>query len=187
MSRGLLTLLILTACLGSALTAVPAARALPIQCDKSAYDVDLAVVHANGVLTTFSGAVANLQHLRPLIDQRLEQMPYAISYGVAYNEKKGFLESIQKVIRERLPMSKAETLRIINGSLDLPDDVRDEIAQLVSDSVESGFAGDPSLEKQVQSYRDLLRRGRKVLVVAHSEGNMYSNAAQRRLFGSHDP
>jgi hypothetical protein len=173
--------------LASWLTVVPAARALPIQCDKGGYDVDLAVVHANGMFTSLGQAVANVLRLRPLVDQRLEQKPYTISYGVAYNEEKGVFDSIAKVVRERVPMGAAALVRVLDESMDLPDDVRDVLEQLATDVDHSGFQDDPSLDNQVQMYRELLRSGRKVLVVAHSEGNMYSNAAQERLFGSAMP
>lgn len=187
MNRGRMIAVLGFACLVSSLAAVPAARALPLQCDKSPYDVDLAVVHANGVYTTFEEAVDNVQKLRAWIDRRLGQMPYAISYGLAYNEKKGVLESLQKLIRERKPMSKAQTVRLLAASPELPDDVRELMVQHAADLVQSGFGDDPSLDKQVQLYRDLLRTGRKVLVVAHSEGNMYANAAHARLFGGDMP
>jgi hypothetical protein len=171
------------ACLAaSCLTAVPPARAIPVKCDKSPYDVDLVVVHANGVFTDLAGAKANLESLRPLVDQQLGHQPYAISYAVAYNQVKGRLASFRKLIRERVPMSEARGIRMLRDLDEVPDWLRDELTRVAAERDLAGFDGDRSLARHVTMYREHLRKGRKVVVIAHSEGNMYANAAYRRLF-----
>jgi hypothetical protein len=174
--------LLAVACALSCLTAVPAARAIPIKCDKSPYDVDLVVVHANGVRTDLAGAKANLERLRPLVDRQLGQQPYAISYGLAYNQRKGWLASIYKLAKERLARSDAQAIRMLGDLDNVPGWLREELIKLAAEREQIGFEGDASLERQVTMYREQLRSGRKVVVIAHSEGNMYANAAYRRLF-----
>jgi len=172
----------LLALLASSLTAVPAARAIPVRCDKSPYDVDLVVVHGNGVFTDLAGAKASLEALRPLVEQKLRVEPDSISYAVAYNQEKGFLASIHKLIKERLGIFDASATRALSELDYVPDWLGDKLAELATERELHAFANDPSHARHVTMYREHLRRGRKVVVIAHSEGNMYANAAYRRLF-----
>lgn len=94
-------------CLLLAGTAVPAARAVPIACDKSPYDVDLAVVYANGMLTAHSEAVANTMRLRTFVEGGLGLEPYTTAFGLAYNSDEQLLVQARKVIRERLSLTGA--------------------------------------------------------------------------------
>jgi hypothetical protein len=50
-----------------------------------------------------------------------------------------------------------------------------------------GFLDDQDHKTHVQAYRDHLRKGRRVVVVAHSQGNLYANAAYRTLFQTASP
>jgi hypothetical protein len=172
------------ACFTSCLTAVPPAQAIPVKCDKSKEDVDLAVVYANGMRTTHQVAVASLQKLRPMVDAQLGKDPYTIAYGLAYNTRKGRFASLGKVVKERLGMSLASLVRVLSGALPMPEGLSEELKRIATEVEQVGFGDDPSLERHVQIYRDHLFSGRKVVVIAHSEGNMYANAAYRRLFES---
>ena len=158
-----------------------------MKCDKSPYDVDLAVVHGNGVFTSLADAKANLEKLRPLVDTKLGLEPYAASYALAYNQEKGLIPSLYKLARERLSMTGAEIIRFLSGQGELTEPLRDELTRFATEYVQAGFGEDPSLEKHVTMYREHLRSGRKVLVIAHSEGNFYANAAYKRLFKSAVP
>lgn len=187
MNRGLgIVALSLALCLASGLGAVPAARALRVKCDKSPYDVDLAVVYANGMFTTLEVAKANLERLRPLVDEKLKLEfklePYAATYAIAYNKKEGVFESIRRVVKERVAMTGSNLIRILSGLDPLPDWLDEQLNRYAAELDEAGFDDDDDLEQHVQMYRDHLRSGHKVLVIAHSEGNLYANAAYRRLF-----
>jgi hypothetical protein len=174
--------LLTAVCIASCLTAVPPARAIPLKCDRSPYDVDLVVVHGNGIRTPLGDAKASLEKLRPLVDEKLGHQPYAISYGLAYNHQKGWLSTAYKVIKERVAMSGSRALRMLSGIEPMPDSLRDELVKLAAEYDLAGFGDDADLQRHVLTYREHLRSGRKVLVIAHSEGNMYANAAYRQLF-----
>src|SRR5262249_3814250 len=152
-------------------------RALPITCAKRAWETELTVVHANGMRTDLAGAKASLEKLRPLVEQRLHSGHHAIAYAVAYNQMKGWLPSFYQVIKERLPMTASANLRIITGLDPVPESLRDALLDWAATRDLAAFMDDASLAKQVSLYRKHLRAGRKIVVIAHSEGNMYSNAA----------
>ena len=179
MIRGACVALALAA---STLTVVQSAHALPSTCTRRKYGTDLAVVHANGMRTDLGDAKASLEKLRPLIETRLHADQQSITYAVAYNQKKGWLTSIYKVIKERIPMSVSQIVRMLSGLEPVPEALRDELVRWAAERDLGGFEDDASLTKHVNLYRQYLRTGRKTLVIAHSEGNMYANAAYRQLF-----
>jgi hypothetical protein len=161
---------------------VDEAHAAAFDCPKSWYAVNLAVIHGNGVLTDKSGATANLEALRPLVAKRLDQDPYAIAFGLAYNHSEGWSEQLLKVVKERAIMSPTLFLRMLSQLVPMPDDLKQALKQMAAELDLAAFVDDADLRQHVQSYRDHLRKGHKVVVIAHSEGNFYANAAYRQLF-----
>jgi hypothetical protein len=157
-------------------------RAAPYQCPKSLLQINLAVIHGNGMRTEKSDATANLEALRPLVAKRLGQDPYAIAFGLAYNHKEQWSEEMFKIFQERAIMSPTLYMRMLSQLVPMPEDMKDALTHLAAELDLSAFIDDADLEQHVQTYRDHLRKGHKVVVIAHSEGNLYANAAYRRLF-----
>jgi hypothetical protein len=163
------------------------ASAFSYRCPDSAYQVNLAVVFANGMSNHIDDAQASRDTLRRLLAPRLELDPHAITFDIAYNHSENALEQLWQVAKQRAPMSVSLFVRILNGLVPAPDWFNDELKRLAAAIDLQAFAGDADLAAQVQIYRDHLRKGRKVVVVAHSQGNLYANAAYRSLFESAQP
>lgn len=158
------------------------ASAAGYRCPKSNYDVNLAVLYANGMFSSLDRASANLEALRPLVANRLGHDPYAIAFGLAYNGNESPLPQLWSVAWERFEMTPSRVIRVLNDLVPAPDWLANAIKKYAAEVDQVAFIDDQDLEQQVQTYRDHLRKGRQVVVVAHSQGNLYANAAYRRLF-----
>lgn len=158
------------------------AWAVPYSCPKSNYDVDLAVVYGNGMFTTLGQAQKQRDALRPLVARRLGHDPYAITFDVAYNDDEETLSQLWEVARQRQVMSVSHFLRVVSRLQPAPEWFIEETQKVASEVDLLGFTADADLDSHVQTYRDHQRKGRKIVVIAHSQGNLYANAAHRRLF-----
>jgi hypothetical protein len=158
------------------------ARAVPYTCPKSNYDVDLAVVYANGMFTTSSQAQEQREALRPLIAERLGHDPHAITFDLAYNDDEETFSQLWEVAKQRQVMTVSGFLRVVSRLVPAPDWFVEETQKVASEVDLLGFTADEDLDAHVQTYRDHQRKGRKVVIVAHSQGTLYANAAHRRLF-----
>lgn len=179
-AAGLLAAALLLATAGSA-------QAAPYTCPKSHYEVDLAVVYGNGMFTTAAQAGKQRDVLRPLVAARLGHEPFAIAFDLAYNDDEDTLSQLWEVAKQRRVMSVSQFLRVVSRLLPAPDWFQEETQRIASGVDLAAFENDEDLDQHVQTYRDHLRKGRKVVVIAHSQGNLYANAAYRRLFESDSP
>jgi hypothetical protein len=161
-----------------------AAHAVPYTCPRSNYDVDLAVVYGNGMFTTEAQAIRQREVLRPLVAQRLGHDPYAITFDLAYNDDDKLISQVWEVAKQRGVMSVSTFLRVLSRIVPAPDWFVEGAQQVASEIDLAAFMADEDLAAHVQTYRDHRRKGRKVVVIAHSQGNLYANAAHRSLFPS---
>jgi hypothetical protein len=158
------------------------ALAVPYTCPESNYDVDLAVVYGNGMFTSLQQAESQRDHLRPLVAERLGHDPYAITFDIAYNDDGDTLSELWEVAKQREVMSVSHFLRVLNSLLPAPDWWAEATKKVATEIDLLAFTADADLDANVQTYRDHHRKGRKIVVLAYSQGNLYANAAHRRLF-----
>lgn len=151
-------------------------------CPKSPYAVNLAVVYGNGMFRTHAQADKDLEYMRPMIAKRLGHDPFAIVFDLAYNQNEQWLQQLWQVAKQREVMTVSHYLRILSHAAEAPDWLGEELGAIAAEVDLTAFIDDANLDAHVQTYRDHLRKGRKVVLLAHSQGNLYANAAYRRLF-----
>ena len=128
------------------------------------------VYFANGILTKKKDAIYNLELLEKVI--RIEQyadndskMYKELNFDTSYNHTYG---DTQDLVESGLQMF--ETQEYIDKLIEYVDRDKDLIS-----------AHQHDLDIQVNHYKKSIRDGHRVLVVAHSQGNLFTTEAYRRL------
>ena len=110
-----------------------------------------------------------------------EQWKFDISYN--HDEK---LFSIFQVFRQRQGESASTFWRWIDGLSLAPDWFREKALELASRGEMNQAVRDADLRRHVQCYKTVLMEGSRVLVVGHSQGNLYANSAYTILANDSD-
>ena len=148
----------------------------------SAHAAPSAVVFVNGIQNSFDDAIASLQLLKGSLQARKLDKGYV--YGNAYNASNGFFADLQQVFRQKSQetQSARDFWRYVDGGAAQPG----WMSQAMVDSYVKSFANEQQmteLPQHVGMYRRYLGEGRKVVLVAHSQGNLYANVGQNLLVG----
>lgn len=168
------------------LWAVPFASAADNACSSSGY----LIVHINGINTTKKDARRNtFRALGPAIGASYngEQAKVVL----AYNPTKNVLLDLADVFRQKLgeyPHVSSELIfkALVSGIFgsDIPGPLRDFVMNYhIGKIKDSGFVGydDNDLRDIVGAVRANAIEGQKILLVPHSQGNLYANAAYNVL------
>ncbi len=148
------------------------------------------IYFANGVLTTDKDADENLKLISDLVftEQYMENMDRfekELNFKKAYNQTTGFAgdfyESYKQLANENDGWGVLES--VINTALmfapGAPGKIFGQTVSLWDDSVQR--VHDADLSKQIASYRQSIRAGHGVIVVAHSQGNLFTNEAYKKF------
>lgn len=84
---------------------------------------------------------------------------------------------IQKILQDDWSMF----WRWLGGIQSVSQSVQDFMNQMAVSANANSYLFDPDLQKQVALYRGLLKNDNRVVIVAHSQGNFYANAAYSAL------
>lgn len=143
------------------------------------------VVFGNGIMNTQDDAIDSRDRVRELLKASLSSEEFnKLQFDIAYNKSYGFLSDLyesakQKVLSDNLPVAFWRWL----GNLDpMPDALQVELKAMAARFDFSTQVGTQDLVNHVALYRTSLLEGRKVVVVAHSQGNPFVNAAYISLF-----
>lgn len=148
----------------------------------------------NGVgrgFSTFGDAVHGLNSLRSAINSVLSTDDQRKnSYKLAFNRSDGRLADIVEAARQTLGNEWPTLLiafflndtRIINL---LPDDVVQRFNDFLNNqAIQEMIAGNSSnsdVSNQVASYNSDIQEGKKIVLVAHSQGNIFANLAFQQI------
>ena len=130
------------------------------------------VYFANGILTNEGNATANATILRnAIIDQ----------YGSLSKIKKhiGKVKEAYNNTHGKIPDLAESLNQILNATFGKPELFDSQIRKLLNILV--GLAHDADLTGQVDKYEASIVAGHKVLVVAHSQGNLFTKEAYDKL------
>lgn len=148
--------------------------AQPVSCIESAEIVK--VFHVNGISVTPQAARRNLDELSSLIVERNSEIDYR--YYLSYNHTNTVIaDLIQAATQVGLQFS-SQVMLWMTGATDIPSWLQDILTKAMQ-----GFypVVANELQDHVDKYRDALLQGNKVLIVPHSQGNLYANEAYEML------
>jgi hypothetical protein len=172
------------AVLAVALALAPTAHAQSFYRCASQIEAELAIVHINGMLNSTDDAKQNLEELRP-VAKRLGHDLVSYELDLAENHT-GYLDDFKEVAVQAIGAHNAELIKQLTGLLPLPDALEKAFVDAAAAVELVGTINRGDLARQAQVVRDHLRKGQKVLLVAHSQGNFYANAVHTKLFVADD-
>ena len=146
------------------------------------------IFFGNGMFNTHEDAEqATMQLRRPLSAYFAKYPDLAAvvgnlnSIGLAYNaDESAFLKLLQ-VVTQKGRSLEGEFFRWLANLKASPDWFREKAVELAFSLDEEFLMRDPSLREQLEQYSEHLKEGDAVIVIAHSQGNFYANAAWRIL------
>lgn len=160
------------------------------------------VYFGNGIRNTPQDWEASKDELATMIGARFNGVP--VSYANAINPTGGFIDDLQRVFQQKLAEnSELSWELLIRASLGLINGISPELARIALDLIiktesessaelkkkweaENSYV-DGRVTTHVASYtQDIIENGRRVLLVAHSQGNLYGNASHRLLYSNPD-
>ena len=144
-----------------------------------------AVVFVNGIQNSFDDAIASLQVLKGSLQAR--QLDKGYVYGNAYNATYGFFADMQQVFQQKHheQHSARDFWRYVDGGAARPGWMSQAMMDGYIKTLGSGQQMH-ELPDHVGMYRRYLGEGRKVVLVAHSQGNLYANVGQNLLVSGPD-
>jgi|CXWL01.1.fsa_nt_gi hypothetical protein len=148
------------------------------------------VVFGNGIMNTEREADYSRDRIENLLRTTLTPEEFRnLEFALAYNQSYGVLSDLYESLKQRLGTDNAVTSfwRWLGGLDVLPDAVRQEFFRVATSFDFSTRVGTADLSNHLAMYRAKTLAGKKVLVVSHSQGNFFANAAYETLYGGSSP
>jgi hypothetical protein len=177
-------------------TAVTIAAALSIAGQAMAQTADCSgdkkrtsVFFVNGMFTPKEIAAANLEALRFLVQSDLQNAvgnDGIVTFDTAYNQNEPAWEQLIEVYFQKKGDDLSAFWRMMNGNTSLPDWLKNSIGDATKDEIAAQnaaqpFTDDEDLARHLVGYRAALDSHAKLVLVSHSQGNFYANAAYAAL------
>lgn len=137
------------------------------------------VVFGNGVWNDKEDADAS----RDLLAWRLESdvsgtdLEGIITYATAHNPSDGRLLDLMETFEQNLQTDWSQFWRYLAGLDPMPDFLQNKLIEIANSVDESILQNNSAVQGHVEKYNKFLSEGNKVVVVAHSQGNLYANIA----------
>jgi len=149
-------------------------------CNKKTY-----VFYGNGMFNSENTATKSYKYFegKLRVEGGLPEDEWIFDLSYNHDER---LFPIFQVFRQRQGESASTFWRWINGLSLAPDWFREKALELASRGDLNQMVGDADLRRHVQRYKTVLMEGSRVLVVGHSQGNLYANSAYTILANDSD-
>ena len=137
------------------------------------------VVFGNGVWNDKEDADSS----RDLLAWRLEShvagtdLEGIITYATAHNPSDGTLLDLMETFEQNLQTDWSQFWRYLAGLDLMPDFLQNKLIEIANTVDESILQGNPAVQSHIEKYNKFLSEGNKVVVVAHSQGNLFANIA----------
>lgn len=140
----------------------------------------------NGMFTSPASAQAGADALKKGLDGLFGKYPDLRAIAepevrVAFNTNEDALTQLHQVFTQKVESEEAHFFRWLSGLEAAPFWFRNMMSKIAFKEVLSWEEKDIDLKNQVAAYRAILERDDGVIVVSHSQGNLYSHAAYNRL------
>ncbi len=139
------------------------------------------VVFGNGVLTTQDSATKSLDVVRRAIRVSLPPEEFDLlnfESDAVYNPTNGPLLDLLEAYLQDIATDTREYWLILARIVPAPLGFEDIITDIIS---AAALAASPIQENHVEFYRSSIRQGKKVILVAHSQGNFFGNLSYDAL------
>jgi hypothetical protein len=156
-------------------------------------DSGVRIYYGNGMFIT--PARARVQAL--MMDRKIRPALPAgtrVTFSYAYNNSEEFFEQMLQVVKQaalgkasiKIPSlpsvpSIPKAPAVPSWASGLPESAIEEIRKIEKDATADTYVDDADLDAHVARYSADLAMGKRVIVVAHSQGNFYANESFKRL------
>lgn len=138
------------------------------------------VFYGNGMFNNQRDITDSVGRLEDLLRSKGDLSKDEWIFDVSYNHDEK-LFSLFQVYRQRQGESVSNYWRWISGLWLAPDWFQDITLDMAARVDQAQAVRDVDLRSHIQRYKSLLMEGSRVLVVGHSQGNLYANSAYTNL------
>ena len=173
----------------SAVIALTILLSTPWLSDGACLAPDVVVFFGNGILTGPDDYEKNRSELQEFLNKKLPEVgqpPCQILVQRAINRTEGVVTDLWESAKQSFPLT------LFTNVLSWAISDRNVGAFIVSKILDLNHQGyvsthDEDLQSHLRSYRQVLNAAGRVLVVAHSQGNLFANEAYDRLLQEYGP
>ncbi len=101
----------------------------------------------------------------------------SITYGLAYNPSDGYLADLLETFAQDLQTDYSQFWNYLADWDIMPDSLQNKINAIAKEVDAAVVSANPSVQEHIALYNQYLSEGNMVVLVAHSQGNLYGNIA----------
>jgi hypothetical protein len=145
-------------------------------------DEKVKIYFCNGILNKEDDATKSLAALIILFNKAniIGDLEGKISCKLAYNPSDGILDLYEAVV-QTADIAWTSFWRFLAGVDPMPDFIQDRMKIISAKFDEDMVKSYTSIQDHIKIYNEDLCQGNKVIVVAHSQGNLYANIAYTKI------
>ncbi len=142
----------------------------------------LAIYFSNGMFNDQNDARSSLKALMDTTVPHLQAQGYTLNYDIAYNQNEEWYYQILEVFRQRELEEWSLFYRWLSA-LEVAPDWFQEAMKSTTQSIESyNYVVDEDLQNHIAKYKSEIQSCKRLLIVAHSQGNFYANSAWDAIY-----
>jgi len=169
------TLIFMVCLLGGMLTAGTSTASI---CDSK----DTVVFFGNGVKTVEKKAFESLKKVELRLQRKVSSEEFdVLEFDLAYNDTHGLPLDLMEAAAQILTGNMSRFWRLLWGHEFLPDWFVDKVLLLSTGLDKTTLLTTDSLKDHVATYEAKAREGKRIILVAHSQGNLFGNLAHSLL------
>lgn len=143
---------------------------------------DSAIFFGNGVWSDRADAKIALQELENSLSIVLSPDELQkVEFGLAYNTTNGKLEDLFESFIQDISTDVTLLWRTLAVLVPMPESFRDKLVEFAAAIDEQALLNTQDLSIHVIAYKNKILEGKKVILVSHSQGNLFANQAYGNL------
>lgn len=141
------------------------------------------VFFCNGVWNDAEDADESRRFLQDVLDIHISgtNLDGTITYKLAHNPSNGYLEDLLETFEQDLQTNYSLFWNYLAEWDIMPDFLQDKIIAIANEVDAAVVSANPSVQEHIALYNQYLSEGKMVVLVAHSQGNLYGNIAYRGI------
>jgi hypothetical protein len=146
------------------------------------------VFFGNGVWNTCAEANQSALLLASAAQSVLSSDEYAkTNFQMSCNPTQGHLADLWRATKQRFSSDFSAFLRALGDVDPMPDFLQQALVDRAGQISSAAAVADTALQEHIDTYSREILEGKKVVVVAHSQGNFYANLAYQNLDLQYQP
>lgn len=137
------------------------------------------VFFGNGVWNDVEDASESRRKLENRLNTHISgtNLDGIITYELAYNPSNGYLEDLLETFEQDLQTNYSLFWNYLAEWDIMPDFLQDKILTIAKEVDAAVVSANPSVQEHIALYNTYLSEGKMIVLVAHSQGNLYGNIA----------